>query len=254
MDSSHAHMHESASLLLGDGVRFLLSAEKPHLLLEGNAAFTELTSLSPIIYRGRSLSCIFSDCTDSELLEATIMDASLGSESTCGVVLTSQEVLVQIHCAPVFHSAYQVCIMCVATVIAPPTHCPDAAAMVHPDAPFALLSANSDWCALFGGDALGSIEQLCGPLSEADAFAALRHALRRRACLDVDAVAHRRDPVAAEMDPAVADLPPVRIQGCDEVDVLEKDVGRQAAPDQDAPPAPEGPAGKNILTNARWAD
>ena len=201
----HARANESAALLLGDGVRFLVSIESPRKLLEGNAAFTDLTSLSPFKYRGSPLSSVYCSSTDGDLLESTISEACRGNESSCGVVLTSRELLVQVHCVPVFHSAYQVCILCVALPIAPLPSSDCAAALVLPTKDFNLLFATSEWIELLGYATMaddgraGSLEQLRGPLSETDRFGAMLDGVRRCVCLDVAAVAHRRDGAHALM-------------------------------------------------------
>jgi hypothetical protein len=111
----------------------------------------------------------------------------------------------QVHCVPVFHSAYHVCILCMAVPVPPPAAASTPSAIVYPDHPFSIVCANSEWCELFGVVDGSSIENLRGPLSEADRFADLLSALHRRVCLDIDAVAHRHDgahaPVAFRLRP-----------------------------------------------------
>ena len=182
-------------------MQFLVSTARGFPILEVDTAFESSTSLlycqSDCFY----LKVLYSDGTDSALLEGTISKAGAvnGSTSACSTVLTIHKTLMHLHCQAKFHAVHGITVLCSATAIDSPniSEIVSAATIISSKKPHHILSVGSEL-----KDALGyncdemvgrSIKLLQGPSTNIEAFQAMSEAARSCLSHETTLVIHRKD-------------------------------------------------------------
>ena len=142
-----------AMMLRGQHARCLIDDSNHFRILEANESFADLQQCELKHLIGCSLKILYCNETNSALLEETLTSVREGCESTCGVILTQDPILLHVWCMFVMHGTYGKCKLCVIKPMAPPKVSKGVdyvAAAVSPLPPFHMVDVSTSWAALFG--------------------------------------------------------------------------------------------------------
>ena len=193
-------MDPVAKMLRGQHARALLDDSGQCQILDANDAFADLLQCQLRDVVGCSLKILYCQGTNCGLLEDTLSKVKDGCESSCGVILTEDEILLHVWCMFVLHSTHGKCKLIVLKPMAPPKEprgVDYVAAAVSSLAPFHMVDVSVSWTQLFGynpEEMKGrSLKILQGPRTNAREFQDFVANIKQCIPAECTLVAYRKD-------------------------------------------------------------